>query len=102
MLVGAVGNLAVVSMAVLLGLAYLLGGVVRFNIRHFEPIENDHGPAQDVAFLSRVVLAGAYFISVTYYLQLLAAFALKIAGFESLLAARLITTVLLVLIGGDA
>lgn len=99
LLAGAVGNLAVVCMAVLLALAYLLGGVMRFNIRHFEPIENQRGAAQDVAFLSRIVLAGAYFISVTYYLQLLAAFALNIAGVESLFAARWVTTGLLALIG---
>ena len=31
-------------------------------------------------FLSRIILAAAYFISVTYYLQLLAAFLLKSFG----------------------
>jgi hypothetical protein len=52
---GIVGNLAVVCMAMLLVLAYAVGGAIRFNIRHFEPIENvGHGPAQTVAFLSRV------------------------------------------------
>ena len=57
---GIVGNLAVVCMALLLVLAYAVGGAIRFNIRHFEPIENDgHGAAQTIAFLSRVVLAGA-------------------------------------------
>lgn len=99
LLAGAVGNLAVACMAILLVLAYLVGAVMRFNIRHFEPIETESGPAQDVAFVSRVVLAGAYFISVTYYLQLLAAFALNIAGIESLFALRLVTTGLLVSIG---
>lgn len=100
LLAGVVGNLAVLCMGVLLVLAYLLGGVIRFNIRHFEPIATDHGAAQDVAFLSRIVLAGAYFISVTYYLQLLSAFALNIVGVESIVAARLLTTGLLLLIGG--
>jgi len=100
LLAGVVGNLAVVCMGILLVLAFLLGGVIRFNIRHFEPIENKRGAAQDVAFLSRVVLACAYFISVTYYLQLLAAFALNIVGVDSMLAARLVTTGLLALIGG--
>ena len=76
LLAGTVGNLAVVCMAMLLVLAYLVGGAIRFNIRHFEPIENKgHGPAQDIAFLSRIVLVGAYFISITYYLlQCLVAF----------------------------
>jgi hypothetical protein len=95
LLAGIVGNLAV------LVLAYMVGGVIRFNIRHFEPIENQgHGPAQIVAFLSRIALAGAYFISVTYYLELLAAFVLQMIGLDSALAANGITTALLLIIGG--
>jgi hypothetical protein len=108
LLAGIVGNLAVVCMAMLLVLAFAVGGAIRFNIRHFEPIENDgHGPAQTIAFLSRIVLAGAYFISVTYYLQLLAEFLLNAAGLkdqltasEFALAAHSVTTGLLLIIGG--
>lgn len=98
---GLVGNLAIVCMAVLLLLAYAVGDAIRFNIRHFEPIENNgHGPAQTIGFLSRIVLAGAYFISVTYYLQLLAAFLLNAAGWQNQIAAHAITTSLLLIIGG--
>jgi len=100
LLAGVVGNLAVICMAVLLVLAYAVGGAIRFNIRHFEPIESQHGPVQTIAFLSRIVLAAAYFISVTYYLQLLAAFVLNAAGVQSQPAAHAITTTLLVIIGG--
>ena len=101
LLAGIVGNLAIVCMAALLLLAYAVGGAIRFNIRHFEPIENDgHGPVQDVAFVSRVVLAGAYFISVTYYLQLLAAFLLNAVHVQNGVAAHAITTLLLLIIGG--
>ncbi|MCD6459695.1 hypothetical protein J7L67_03390 [bacterium] len=101
LLAGVVGNLSLVCMAVLLALAYMVGNAIRFNIRHFEPIENScHGPAQNIAFLSRIVLAGAYFISITYYLQLLAAFLLNAIGIKSLFAAHCVTTVLLVTIGG--
>jgi hypothetical protein len=101
LLAGIVGNLAVVCMALLLALAYMVGGAIRFNILHFEPIENKgHGPAQDIAFLSRIVLVGAYFISVTYYLELLAAFLLKAVGVHSPVAANGITTLLLLAIGG--
>jgi hypothetical protein len=101
LLAGTVGNLALVCMALLLVLAFLVGGAIRFNIRHFEPIENKgHGPAQDIAFLSRIVLVGAYFISITYYLQLLAAFVLNAVGVKNDMAANAITTALLVTIGG--
>jgi len=101
LLAGIVGNLAVVCMAMLLAVAYAVGGALRFNIRYFEPIENKgHGPAQDVAFLSRTVLAAAYFISVTYYLQLLAAFLLNAFGIHDERLARGVTTLLLLLITG--
>src|SRR5210317_1627440 len=97
---GIVGNLAVLCMAALLLIAYAIGEAIRFNIRHFEPIENEgHGPAQDVAFLSRIVLSGAYFISVTYYLQLLAAFLLNAFDVQSQVAAHSVTTVILIGIG---
>ena len=98
---GTVGNLAIFCMAGLLALAYGVGAAIRFNIRHFEPIENSaHGPAQSIAFLSRIVLAGAYFISVTYYLQLLAAFLGNAVGITSQTVMHLMTTALLVVIGG--
>ena len=101
LLAGIVGNLAVVCMAVLLLLAYGVGSAIRFNIRYYEPIANTgRGPAHTVAFLSRIVLAGAYFISVTYYLQLLAAFLLNALGHKDPLIANLITTALLGTIGG--
>jgi hypothetical protein len=92
LLAGIVGNFALLCMAVLLLLAYLVGEVMRFNIRHFEPIENDKGHVQKVAFLSRMVLVGAYFISVSYYLQLLAAFLLSSFGIESEYGPNLISS----------
>ena len=101
LLAGIVGKWAVASMAVLLVIAFAVGSVIRFNIRYFEPIESEgSGPAQDVAFVSRVVLSGAYFISVTYYLKLLAAFALNTVGMQNEVMANAITTLLLVMIGG--
>jgi len=101
LLAGIVGNLAVFAMAVLLLLAYMVGGAIRFNIRYFEPIENKgHGIAQDTAFLSRIVLVGAYFISITYYLQLLGAFLLNAFHLDNQIVADVITTVLLLTIGG--
>ena len=96
-----VGHLAAICMGLLLVLAYGVGDAIRFNIRHFEPIENS-GPsaAQSIAFLSRIVLSGAYFISVTYYLQLLAAFVLNAAHYQNPMAAHAVTTALLLLING--
>lgn len=100
LLANTVGNFAVFSMIALLLLAYAVGYAIRFNIRHFEPIEHKKGTAQDIAFLSRIVLSAAYFISVTYYLQLLAAFVLNAIGMSGDIYANIITTALLVVIGG--
>ncbi|MEM8680934.1 MAG: hypothetical protein AAGF97_16435, partial [Planctomycetota bacterium] len=98
---GIIGNLAVVCMGLLLVLAYAVGGAIRFNIKHFEPIENrNRGLAQAIAFLSRMVLAAAYFISVTYYLQLLAAFVLDAFDVNNEFLAHCITTAILLVITG--
>lgn len=97
---GSVGVYAVFCMAGLLLLAYGVGAAIRFNIVHFEPIENDRGPTQSIALLSRFVLAGAYFVSISYYLQLLSAFVLNIVGSDDARLANVATTLLLSIIGG--
>lgn len=100
LLAGFVGDRALFFMAALLALAYAVGAVIRFNIEHFEPIEDEPvGPAQSIAALSRVVLAAAYCISVCYYLQLLATFALHALGLQSPALANWITSGLLAVIG---
>lgn len=97
---GLVGSWAVVMMALLLLIAYLIGEAIRFNIKYFEPIEyTGNGKAQHVAFVSRLALILAYFVSVTYYLQLLAAFALSSLGIQEDWIAPWITSVLLCTIG---
>jgi len=100
LLAATVGLYALPAMAVLLVLAYGVGSAVRFNIRHFEPIEHEQGPAQITAFVSRIALAVAYFVSVTYYLQLLAAFLLNIVDIREPGLGRWVTTAMLSVIGG--
>ncbi|MCM8536497.1 MAG: hypothetical protein NE334_11210 [Lentisphaeraceae bacterium] len=98
---GLVGGYAVICISILLVIAYTVGGVIRFNIQYFEPLEKKktHEAAHSIALLSRLVLAGAYFISVSYYLQLLAVFSLSFLGYENQTTAHIITTVLLTVIG---
>lgn len=98
-----VGAYAPVAILVLLLFGYLLGGAIRFNIAFGEALFEDARNAwlARVDELSRIVLALAYFVSVTYYLSLLAAFALKPITFShEAIMARALTTTLLLGIGG--
>lgn len=71
-------------MLALTGLAYLIGGAIRYNIRYAEPLLEGAKPGhviKSVETVSQIVLIGAYFISVSYYLVLLAAFGMKLLGY---------------------
>ena len=99
LLSGAAGNYAVFCMAALLLLAYAVGEAIRYNIQYFEPISLKHGPAQNVAWSSRLMLALAYFTSVSYYLQLLGAFVLHAFDLDNVQYSKILSTSLLAIIG---
>ena len=107
-------------------LAYGVGSVIRFNIRYAEPLfaeqcatepgsQDQHrlhvghchgaqrvgpaGPAGVLEKASHLVLAGAYCISVSYYLQLLAGFGLKYFSLESAWYGKVLVTLILAGIG---
>ena len=74
------GGAAFWAMAVLLLLAYVVGAVIRWNIVHVENYLADkpfNDPVLWSARITQFVLAGAYAVSVAYYLKLLAEFAMK-------------------------
>lgn len=74
------GGGAALAMGALLALAYALGGVMRFNIKHLEPLLAEarfHDPIAWCARVAQALLAIAYAVSVAYYLKLLAEFSLK-------------------------
>ena len=105
LLAGEVGNWSVFAMAALIGAAYLVGAAIRFNIRHVEPLlaisaqEKEPRLTESLEKLSHLVLAFAYFISVTYYLVLLSNFLLNGFGITDPDFAKAITTAILVAIG---
>jgi len=73
------GNWAWVAMVILCAIAYLFGAVIRHNIAVVEPMMED-GPPRTIALLEHIseyALAFAYFVSVSYYLNLFASFALR-------------------------
>lgn len=95
LLAGSVGIWAVPAIAGLCALAYLVGGALRYNIRFAEPVlagAHPGHPVQSLEVLSHIVLIGAYFISVAYYLVLLSAFGLKLVGLSDPLLGRAIAT----------
>jgi len=103
--------------------AFAIGSMIRFNIRFAEPepgpddgvpghrahrghhqrtraywTSHERHLVRSLEQLSHVVLAGAYVISVTYYLQLMSAFLLDRFGVSDLLWSRVIATTVLVAI----
>lgn len=98
LLASAIGIWAVAAVIGLTAVAYLIGGAIRYNIRYGEPIFASAHPGhaiKSVETASHLVLTGAYFISVAYYLALLAAFGLKLLGITSPNTGKLIATVLI-------
>lgn len=76
------GLWSVAAIAGLCLLAWWIGGAIRYNIAHAEGLVDRAHPGwlRRLERASHLVLAGAYFISVTYYLALLGAFVVKISG----------------------
>ncbi|MEG6508140.1 hypothetical protein V6C03_04070 [Methyloligella sp. 2.7D] len=76
----AAGELAWVAMLGLCGAGYLFGAAIRHNILHVEPelADKPRASVQVLERASELALLLAYFVSVTYYLNLFAAFALRI------------------------
>ena len=94
------GPWATGAMALIVALAYAIGAVIRFNIRHAEP-RLAAAPGWGLRLsedLANLLLALAYLVSVAFYLRLLSAFALRGAGLDPG-AAPWLTTLLLVFIG---
>ena len=94
------GSLAVVAMAFLCGAGFLFGSAIRTNIRYAEPLRDD--PPRWLSVLegaSRFALLLAYFISVAYYLNLFAAFGLRLVGIEARFGVRVAASAAIALIG---
>lgn len=76
---GAVGPYSFLAMALVCGLAYCVGEVIRFNIRQAEPLLEKNEAPRATRLLeqsSDLALVAAYVISVCLYINILAAFLL--------------------------
>lgn len=89
------------AMAGLCALAYLFGEAVRHNIAHVEPMLVAGAPRRVVAVerAAGIALSLAYFVSVAYYLNLFAAFALRIGGITDPFWIRCLATAAIAVIG---
>ncbi len=97
-----VGRWAWPAIAAVVAVAYATGAVIRYNIRHVEPLVSSGSAPRTIHALdelSDVALCGAYAISVVFYLRLLSAFLLRGLGASSDTTADVVTTVLLLGIG---
>ena len=100
-LADASGHWAWAAMLALCLTAYLFGAAIRQNIRRVEPMLTDH-PPHVVRVLERCsdfALAFAYFISVAYYLNLFASFALRADGIIDPTATRWTSSAVIVILG---
>ncbi len=97
--VGAYSPLAVTGIVVL---AYVIGGVIRFNITHAEPLlheKKDHPVIYKIDLFANTVLSFAYVTAVAFYLSLLSSFLLNYIGFgDSPDLERTLTTIIIVFI----
>lgn len=95
------GNWAWAAMLTLCGMGYLFGSAVRQNIALVEPMMAE-GPPRSIAFLERLsglALALAYFISVAFYLNLFASFALRAADVIDPVYSQILATGVIAILG---
>lgn len=96
-----VGSLSVLAMLGIAVVAFMVGEVVRFNIRYVEPILANNTASRPTALLelfSDVGLVLAYTISVSLYLRILASFLLGFAGLDTDLNESLVTSAVIAFI----
>jgi hypothetical protein len=96
-----VGSLTWAAMAFLCAVAYLFGSAIRYNILQVEPLLADGAPraVRGLERLSELALSLAYFVSVAYYLNLFAAFGLRLFDIVDPAIERLVATVVIGAIG---
>ncbi|MEM9045294.1 MAG: hypothetical protein AAGC81_11395 [Pseudomonadota bacterium] len=99
-LAGAFGPYSVLAMAAVCALAFAVGSVIRFNIRHAEPVlaANQSEIALSFERGSDLALVVAYIISVCLYIHILSSFVLTGIGAMSVLHDDLLTSAIIAVI----
>jgi hypothetical protein len=102
LLTSVVGLYSPLAITAIVLLAYAIGGVIRFNIIHAEPLLHDR-EANPVIYkidlLANTTLSFAYVTAIAFYLSLLSSFLLTYLGFgDSPTLERTLTTTIIVFI----
>ena len=102
LLTSVVGLYSPLAITAIVLLAYAIGGVIRFNIIHAEPLLHDR-EANPVIYkidlLANATLSFAYVTAIAFYLSLLSSFLLTYLGFgDSPTLERTLTTTIIVFI----
>ncbi len=102
MLASVIGVYSPIAVMCIVVLAYAIGGVIRFNIVHAEPLLHDkqsHPSIYKVDFVANAALSLAYVTAVAFYLSLLSSFLLNYLGFvDAFRMERILTTAIIVFI----
>lgn len=93
------GRMAPAVMATMCVVAYLIGAAIRKNIHYMATAQPLSSSEHRLDRLSSWTLVIAYVVTVSYYLNLLGAFAVSLTPFNERLYAQITTTVVLVGIG---
>ena len=87
LLASVVGLLSPIAVTAIVLLAYAVGGVIRFNIMHAEPLlhqRQTHPAIYRIDLVANAALSFAYVTAVAFYLSLLSSFLLTYLGFGDL------------------
>ncbi|USG59914.1 hypothetical protein NBZ79_12080 [Sneathiella marina] len=100
-LADSVGPYALPAMAGICLVAYGVGAIIRFNIRHAEPVldaGNATGLTSIFERIADIALVPAYIISVTLYIRILASYGLGFLGSNTEYNQRALTTAIILFI----
>jgi hypothetical protein len=94
------GKYSVIAMAAVCAVAFAVGSVIRYNIRHAEPVlaEDHHEVVLSLERISDLALVPAYVISVCLYLEILSSFVIGGLAHEGAIVQDSLTTVIIVVI----
>ncbi|RLA70307.1 MAG: hypothetical protein DRG09_03590 [Epsilonproteobacteria bacterium] len=99
-LVGAVGEYAIYGILLITFVAYNVGNIIRFNIKHVEPLL-ESGASRTTLYLEKIsdfALTVAYVVSVSLYLHILSAFVLTGLHADTVFNEDMLTSMIIITI----